>query len=74
MEPDLFQPIKLNIMLSEFVLLVNRMRKAQQEYFAYGTNSNLKIAKSLEYQVDRELRKMIEVKPSAIKTLFDTLL
>ncbi len=39
--------------LREFLLLVQRMRQAQKDYFAHRERETLELSKSLERQVDQ---------------------
>lgn len=45
----------------EFFFLTWRMRKAQKEYFALRTNDNLRRARALEGDVDREIRRVADI-------------
>lgn len=42
--------------LNDFVLLVRKMREAQQAYFRDRTYQSLALSKSLERQVDKAVR------------------
>lgn len=45
----------------EFFFLTWRMRKAQKEYFSLRTNDNLRRARALEGDVDREIRRVADI-------------
>lgn len=42
----------------EFFYLVSEMRTAQKQYFANRTHDNLRIARALEGDVDREIKRV----------------
>ena len=54
----------------EFVELVRRMRAAQQVYFQCRAPSNLKRAKALEHEVDRELEQRTAAEAPKQATFF----
>lgn len=45
----------------EFFIKVSKMREAQKNYFSTRTQSNLKIAKSLEKEIDQEISRVNRV-------------
>lgn len=45
----------------EFFFLVAQMREAQREYFQYRAQSDLRRARALEGDVDREIRRVKEI-------------
>lgn len=58
--------------IDKFINLVTDMRRAQKDYFACRDESFLRLAKSLEQQVDKAIANYKQDTPSATQfTLFD---
>lgn len=52
----------------EFFYLVCNMRRAQRNYFKEHSNMNLRIARALENDVDREIRRVESILENSVST------
>lgn len=52
----------------EFFYLVCNMRRAQRNYFKERSNMNLRIARALENDVDREIRRVESILENSAST------